>query len=340
MSTALQLPLVPSLHAMGRVVDALCRDPDIGRSRQKQLRALLGAYERAFGLGGLPPDAYDDLPSLLAYDTTRAFFDLAVKGLVRGDGKTGESESDSALRARGRCLELIAAKAGVPFELPDMPPPPDLAPVVAAPVRQLLMQHFEKQVDRQVTEPFRIRFLAMYGIVLDTASSSGSLVAQHMAHLAADLSTLRVHRPRGGRAATPPPPEEWPLSPATRQALRAYLPLRESLVAPLEHPVNHLWVSLEHNHTGHRPDGTTIQEPPGVPLRMGGIQRIFAKAAELLNEEMEDLIRRRAAGRPPEWEPMPTRLEPLRRAVALELQQREERQGDTPQLLVVRGRPS
>ncbi|MFJ8301287.1 hypothetical protein ACIQ9R_36050 [Streptomyces sp. NPDC094447] len=340
MSTALQLTLVPSLDAMGRVVDALCRDPDIGQSRQKQLRALLGAYERAFALGGLPPDAYDDLPSLLAYDTTRDFFDLAVKGLVRGDGKTGESESDSALRARGRCLELIAAKAGVaPFELPPMPPTPALAPVVTAPVRHLLLRHFQTQVDRQVTEPFRVRFLAMYGVVLDTASSSGALAAQHMAHLAADLSTLRVHRPRQGRTPSPPP-EEWPLSTPTRQALAAYLQLRTTLVEPLENPVHHLWVTLEHNHIGYREDGTAIQEPPGVTLRKGGIQRVFARAAELLNDEMEELNRKRGAGRPPEWQPMPTRLEPLRRAVALELQQREERQGDAPQLLVVRGRPS
>ncbi|MFJ4342616.1 hypothetical protein [Streptomyces sp. NPDC088915] len=339
----LQIPLVPSLHAMERTVDELCSDPGTGASRAKQLRALVGAYERAFTEGGLPPDAYDDLPSLLAFDVTRSFFELAVRGLVRGDGKKGERESDSALRVRGRCLELIAQKAGIPFELPEMPPAPNLAPVVAAPIRALLMRRFETlvdRVDRKVTEPFRLRFLAMYGIVLDTASSSGTLAAQHEAHLAADLSSMRVHRPRSGRAATPPPPEEWPLSPATRQALRDYLPVRASLVAPLQHPVKHLWVSLEHNHTGQREDGTTVQEPPGVPLLKGGIQRVFAKAAEVLNEEMEELHRERGAGLPPDWQPMPTRLEPLRRAVALELEQHEEHQGGVPQLVVLRGRAS
>ncbi|MEU3504272.1 hypothetical protein ABZ726_27210 [Streptomyces hundungensis] len=339
MATALQIPLVPSLHEMSRAVDHLCGKDTIGTSRRKQLRALVGAYERAFALGGLPPDAYDDLATLLTTEVTEAFLDLAARGLVRGDGKR-DRESDSQIRARGRCLQLIAAHAGIPFELPPMPPSPEPAPIVTAPVRSLLMRHFAHQVDREVTEPFRLRFLAMYGIVLDTASSSGTLVGQHVAHLAGDHSSIRIQRPAAGRSPVPPPPEEWPLSPATRQAIAAYLPLRKTLVEPLENPVRHLWVTLEHNHTGRDADGNPIVEPPGLPLKARGVQRVFARAAEVLNTEMEKLNEQRGApqiGEAPEWEPMPTRLEPIRRAVAAELEQREEHQGGVQQLVLLRG---
>ncbi|MGW3823387.1 hypothetical protein ACWEAF_13960 [Streptomyces sp. NPDC005071] len=100
-------------------------------------------------------------------------------------------------------------------------------------------------------------------------------------------------------------------------------------------------MSLEHN-TRRMPDGSTIQDPPGLPLQPRGVQRVFARAAEALNEEMEKLIAERNTPQTgtgvPEWSPMPTRLEPIRRSVEDELRQREEQHGGIEQVIVLRGR--
>lgn len=349
MSTAVQQPTAPSLVALRRAVDELCALPkeQMGTSRKKHLRALEGAFERALTKHGLVPDAYDDLESLLSPDSVDEFLRLAGRGLIRGDGKT-EPESDAQIRARIRAMEIVAEHTRTPFVRPPMPPAPAPAPVVPPVTRALLLEHFKGQVARSISEPFRVRFLAMYGIVLDTAASSGTLASQHVAHLARDLSTVRIQRPRQGRMAEPPPVEEWELSPATRNALNAYLPLREQLTKRYQrdreqenNAVKHLWVSLEHNNR-QMPDGTVVQEPPGMPLKARGVQRVFLRAAEALNEEMEDLLAKRNApqvgAEVPEWSPMPTRLEPLRRAVEDELRQREEAQGGVQQVIVLRGR--
>ncbi|WP_030372428.1 hypothetical protein [Streptomyces rimosus] len=349
MSTAPQQLAAPSLMALSRAVDALCQLPpeQMGASRKKHLRALEGAFYRAMEKHGLTPDAYDDLATLLGPESVNEFLRLARSGKVRGDRKTAE-ESDAQLRARIRAMEIIAQHAGVPFKRPEMPPAPELAPVVPPTSRALLLEHFQGQVNRSISEPFRVRFLAMYGIVLDTGASSGTLAKQHVAHLARDLSTVRIQRPRQGRMAEPPPMEEWELSSATRDALNAYLPLREQLTKRHQqdrqheqNAVKHLWVSLEHN-TRRLPDGTSVVEPPGMRLRPRGVQRVFFRAAEALNDEMEQLLKERNAPQAgtevPEWSPMPTRLEPLRRAVDDELRQREDEQGGVPQVIVVRGR--
>ncbi|MGA5411620.1 hypothetical protein ACPCSC_30735 [Streptomyces lavendulocolor] len=342
MSTAVQPPAAPSLAALSRAVDELCALPtdQMGASRKKHLRALQGAFERALTKHGLVPDAYDDLASLLSPESVDEFLGLAARGLIRGDGKTGP-ESDAQIRARIRAMEIVAEHTRTPFIRPEMPPAPAPAPVVPPVTRALLLEHFKGQVERSISEPFRVRFLAMYGIVLDTAASSGTLAGQYVAHLARDLSTVRIQRPRQGRMAEPPPIEEWELSSATRDALNAYLPLRDKLTKPLQHPVKHLWVSLEHN-TRRLPGGETVQDPPGLPLRPRGVQRVFLRAAEALNDEMEKLLKERGAPQTgtevPEWSPMPTRLEPLRRAVEDELRQREEARGGVQQVIVLRGR--
>ncbi|MER6230957.1 hypothetical protein ABT169_17660 [Streptomyces sp. NPDC001616] len=349
MSTAAELPTAPSLIALGRAVDELCALPreQMGSSRKKHLRALQGAFERALTAHGLVPDAYDDLTSLFSVPSVTEFLRLASEGRIRGDGKTCP-ESDAQIRARIQSMEIIAAHTRTPFTRPEMPPAPALAPVVPQVTRALLLEHFKGQVKRDISEPFRVRFLAMYGIVLDTAASSGTLAEQHVAHLARDLSTVRIQRPRQGRMAEPPPVEEWHLSAATRDALNAYLPLREQLTKRFQqdreqeqNAVKHLWVSLEHN-TRRLPDGTTVQEPPGMRLRARGVQRVFLRAAEALNSEMEELLKKHDAPQAgtavPEWSPMPTRLEPLRRAVEEELRQREEAHGAVQQVIVLRGR--
>jgi hypothetical protein len=137
--------------------------------------------------------------------------------------------------------------------------------------------------------------------------------------------------------------EEWELSPATRDALAAYLVLRDQLTKPLQNPVKHLWVSLEHNNR-RLPSGQSVQEPPGLPLKSRGVQRVFARAAVALNEEVEKLLAERNAPQVgtavSEWTPMPSRLEPLRRAVEDELRQREEGRGGVQQVIVLRGRAS
>ncbi|MBV1940844.1 hypothetical protein KUF83_30380 [Streptomyces sp. BV286] len=348
MSTAAQTPTAPSLIALSRAVDELCALPTekMGSSSKKHLRALQGAFARALKNHGLIPDAYDDLASLFSPPSVDEFLHLAVRGLIRGDGKT-IPESDSQIRARIRAMEIVAAHTGTPFAPPEKPPVPAPAPVVPPPTRALLLDHFKGQVARSISEPFRIRFLAMYGIVLDTGASSGTLAAQHVAHLARDLSTIRIQRPRQGRMAEPPPIEEWELSPATRDALNTYLLLWKELTKRYQrgreheqNAVRHLWVSLEHNNR-RLPDGTFVQEPPGMPLRPRGVQRVFFRAAEALNEEMEVLQSQRDAPQVgaavPEWKPMPTRLEPIRRAVEGELRQREESVG-VQQVIIVRGR--
>jgi hypothetical protein len=95
------------------------------------------------------------------------------------------------------------------------------------------------------------------------------------------------------------PDVEWyALREGTRVAVRRWLEVREGLVEalPLEGARTALWVTLVPGMKG----------PPGLPLGPRGIRHAYERGVTALNFVMAGSYG---------WEPLPTRMEQLRRSV-------------------------
>lgn len=208
---------------------------------------------------------------------------------------------------------------------------------------------------RGITAQDRARLLALVSVVLDTGARRGELAAMDVTDLADDLSWVRVVR-RGQNqgelpleevayrlevsvrtvrrvvagqpgthvseqlrqeilreleavAAEDPRVERYALREGTRVALRRWLTVREGLVSGvgpvtgvaggLEGGKSALWVTVFPSKAG----------PPGVRIRAQGLSQSYARGIAAVNFVM--------AGQSG-WEPLPVRMEQLRRAVDAE----------------------
>jgi hypothetical protein len=93
--------------------------------------------------------------------------------------------------------------------------------------------------------------------------------------------------------------ERYALREGTRVALRRWLAVREDLVAEVEGGRSGLWVTVFPSKAG----------PPGVRIRAQGLGQSYARGVTAINFVM--------AGQPG-WEPLPVRMEQLRRSVDVE----------------------
>jgi integrase len=238
-----------------------------------------------------------------------AYLDLAGRGELRARAVRGDGHSTQAsMRIRRDCLQLIAQAAGVPAEIPERPPMPELHRVVDPWRRSVFHHYLEQAAHRFTAGDGRIRLLAMIGVVLDTGARAGELCALQVGDLAEDLSSLRIVRRPQARSTTAPVVERVGLSGPTRSALRHWLAVREGIVAHVQGGKKALWVSVRANHAGVLDEsGGARLRPPGMPLQPRGLARAYTRAVAELNVDM--------AGQPG-WQPMPYRLEQLRRAVA------------------------
>lgn len=295
-------PPPSGLDTLARLIDALV--PEMSDARARQYRMVLGELTRATAHQDFPAGPDAPLDELLSGEAVTAYLDLAARGELRANAAhLGRPSTASTALARMRTLDPLAAAAGYQLDLGPLPRYHHRTPVPSR-QREILRRYLTRQADRRQTDPYRIRLLALVGIVLDTGAPVNSLALMQPASLLKDNRAIVVERQLQGRHGTRST-DTVPLRVGTRAAVKAWLEERERWVAPLHGESVALWVSLHPNHTGEE-DGTGARRPPGMPLQPKGIQRAYAQAIGALNGEMVG-----RAG----WTPMPTTLEELRRGV-------------------------
>jgi len=320
-------PIVPSFAELHTVVERACQPPT-SESRAKQLRWVAGELRRAFDRGDLAPSADQSLADLLAPENVAAYLRAAELGVLRRKPSAQPDKASSAsMDVREDCLGILGRTAGINVEVPDRDSPRVVNPVVAARPRSILLHHLEEQATRAGQSPPRLRILAVLGMVMDTGCRAGEACALRLSDLGPALDTVRLTRfPQRRDLSVEPEVETVALSLPTRSALQAWLRVRANLVmrdpskpsGPENSTTDFLWVSVTNNG----------QRRPGLPLQFRGLARAYVREIDELNMDM--------AGEPG-WEPMPARMEQLRRAIELECA--GEAAGDTDGVKVLRRAP-
>ncbi|MGW7398115.1 hypothetical protein ACWGH7_16640 [Streptomyces cyaneofuscatus] len=327
----------------------------VSEQRARQLWALVGMFDRAVGRPEVADGrALGSVAELFAPEVLDSVFDLAAAGELRHRAEDrGRVLPVASQRVFLDCAALLApvAAPGVGLVLPVLPQP-ELKPTVEAGALEAL---YRGMVDLAGQGPLsrdgvglsyeqRARLLAIVAIVLDAAPRSGELAALGVADLAAgevavgvrrrqqkgpaprreEIAALAEVHPETVRAVMqgrlearseatrqrvlaaveelgPPPEVEWyPLREGSRVAVRRWLEVREQVVEslPLTGSRRGLWVTLM----------ASVAGPPGVTLSPDGVRRSYAKGITALNWVM-------AGSRG--WEPLPVRMEQVRRSVSV-----------------------
>ncbi|MDI2127775.1 hypothetical protein [Yinghuangia seranimata] len=305
MTTAGRPPVLDQLDRA--LMRATSRD-GVSPARARQLRWVVGELRRALDREDFPRGARASLSDLFAAEPAERYLDLAARGELRLRAAAGAPASTVAsVRVRMDCLEILARAAKVPVVLPERPAMQELKAPVGARQRSLLHGWLEAAADRPGADAGRVRLFALVGVVLDTGARAGELCALKVADLAPDLDAVTVVRKPQARSVAPPTTERHELSDHTRAAMRRWLDVREELVQHVEGTRTALWVSVRGNHAGVLDaDGHARLRPPGMPLMPRGLARAYTRTVVQVNADM--------VGRPG-WEPLPYRLEQLRRAV-------------------------
>ncbi|WP_407916729.1 site-specific integrase [Kitasatospora sp. NE20-6] len=297
----------PSVEELNAVVERAC-EPPTGKSRAKQLRWVAGELRTALERGEIPSTAAGSLTGLLAPDTLAAYLRAAGLGLLRRKpAARPDQASPASMNVRADCLQILGARAGITVVLPDRAAQVALRPVVGARPRSILLGHLERAA-RPGRSEARSRILAIIGTVMDTGCRAGELCTMRVDDVELRRGRIRVTRlPQHRDPRAEPAIETVALSGPTRAAMSHWLAVRSRLVvrdtAKPDGPGNEttpaLWVSVS-------PSG---RSRPGMPLHFRGLARAYVREIRSLNADM--------AGEPG-WEPMPERMEQLRRAIELE----------------------
>lgn len=371
----------PSVRQLAGVVERVApRDPErwearervpgaggvwvqVSPERGRQLRMVVGMWDRAVLHESMPVRARRSVRQLFTAPALKAFWQLAVEGrLRRWEKDVGKPLPVTSQRAVRDCLRILAALVVEPgrrvrlpvVDEPELKPPVPPGQLVAL-YRELVDLAGGGPLERggmSIRAQERARLLALVSVVLDTGARVGELAAMNMADLADDLSwvvvrrrpqhadpvyeqvayRLGVSRSSVNRAmaggpgvseqlrheirreveevrAQGPRVERYALREGTRVALRRWLAVREGLVSGVG-PVtgvdggltggkSALWVTVFPSKAG----------PPGIRIRPQGLGQSYARGVAAVNWLM--------AGQPG-WEPLPVRMEQLRRAVVAE----------------------
>ena len=276
----------------------------VSAARARQLRWVAGELELALGHPALPQPVPASIQQLLSPSGVQAYLELARDGELRRRTRTGDLRAtDASMRIRADCLKLLGMAAAVIVDVPDRPGLPELHTPINAPSSSRLRDYLAARIV-PIGPPGRIRLLAVVGVVLDTGARVGEMCAMTTADLGPGLTSLRLQRKPQARTTSTPQTEVVALSTGPRTALRDWLDIRATLVAPLQGSADALWVSVRANHAG-TPD-TAVTRPPGMPLHPRGMQRAYSHGVTEANAALLGT---------PGWQPLPHRLEQLRRAV-------------------------
>jgi integrase len=298
----------PVLDPLDRALMRVTSRPDTSAARSRQLRWVAGELRRALDHETFPKAARRDLAALFSAEPMGVYFALAARGDLRARAAPGAAASTVAsIRVRMDCVEILARAAVVPVELPERPAMQELKTPVGPRQRSLLHGWLEAAADHPGADPGRVRLFALVGVVLDTGARAGELCALKVADLSPGLATVTVVRRPQARSVAPPTTEVHALNGVTQAALRHWLDVREDLIREVQGTAKSLWVSVRGNHAGVLDaDGNARHRPPGMPLMPRGLARAYTRTVVQVNADM--------VGRPG-WEPLPYRLEQLRRAI-------------------------
>lgn len=347
-------PKAPGVRELYRVIDRIIPPDADGpeKVRRRQLRMVAGMWDRAVEAEGMPAWTGKTAQQLFHPWPLSLFWPLAESGELRARPEDrGKPLPLATMRIVRDCMAILARHVvpeGRHVKLPTVPQQQLKDTVAPAGLEAL----YRTLVDRAGSGPLsrdgmglsledRTRLLAMVAVVLDCGARSVELAGMRLTDLAEGQEAIRVRRrpqkagpnraeeiaaiaevdPSSVRAVLwgalhqvseatrqrilaaveelgPAPEEEWYLlRPGTRLALARWLEVREDLVAGLDGGKQALWVTLV----------ASLSGPPGVSITGKGLREAYARGMTALNWVM--------AGQPG-WEPMPVRLEQLRRSVA------------------------
>lgn len=299
---------ITALEQLDRALLSVTSRDETSSARARQLRWVAGELRRAIVRDGFPAEARASLAALFAAEPMSVYLDLAKRGDLRTRTTAGNTVSTVAsIRVRMDCLEILARAGKVPVFLPERPAMQELKTPVGARQRSLLQGWLEAAADRPGADAGRVRLFALVGTVLDTGARAGELCALKIGDLGPDLDTVTVVRKPQARSVAPPTTEVHELTAPTRAALKHWLDVREELVREVHGTAKALWVSVRGNHAGVLDaEGHARLRPAGMPLMPRGLARAYTRTVVQVNADM--------VGQPG-WEPLPYRLEQLRRAV-------------------------
>ncbi|WP_405187321.1 hypothetical protein OG582_40330 (plasmid) [Streptomyces anulatus] len=295
-----------SVRQLAAVVDGMAGTVSEGRVRQ--LRMVVGMFDRAVGREEMPGRASRSAEQLFTSVALGSFWDLAVDGELRARGRDmGVRLPLATQQVVLACLRLLADRVvpGREVRLPVLPAPAPRATTSrdqeAAVFRFMVDLAGQAPVgwggqSKEVNRLYRLRLLALTAVVLDTRSRAGELARMRVQDLGEGWASVRVVRHQQNGAHLEPVEVVLPLGQEARVALGRWLEARAGLVSGVEGTRDALWVSVAASNRG---------ELPGVPLRAQWIGSSYARGVRWLNGVM--------AGRVG-WEPLPDRLEGLRRA--------------------------
>ncbi|KUF17467.1 hypothetical protein AT728_16215 [Streptomyces silvensis] len=272
------------------------------KSVASHVRWVEGTLRRALKDEGFRTRYGKSLRDLLGPGAT-ALCQMTDDGQLRArELKTPTKGVTASQRRRASILRRLAAAAGVPSGAISYPKP-KLKATMPAWARSALHDGLKKEVERKPGAPGRARLLVIISLVLDTEARSGELCSIGLAHLAPDLSMVKIRRNPQAITSSVYTTEVWPVSPITQAALSNWLPIRGLLVEDLQGERSALLVVLHGNRTF---NGQGAYKK-GMPLQVRGLIDSYRTHVKELKDEVTS---RGGQG----WE-LPQGLEQLRRGV-------------------------
>ena len=311
---------MPSIRALDAVVHDLLRGLTEEKAEATRRHLAWVLQEMTLWVTGreVPEHATTSLAGILRRDSVTHYLDTASEGSLRTlAAAVPEQDYVNTTRARIKALGLIRARAveawGVDEkELGKIPtyPDPDQARPTPTPHQQNIADDRSQAIaDSYPDNSSWVRGRALWRMLLATKGRSGELQAQTIWDLAPTLGWVRLVRAPQGPSPAAGTVELWPLSRDDQTAVRAWLGLRNILVAQLQGSSQALWVSVRANHvTG--PDGISQPRRAGMPLMDKGLRLAYGEFARHINQTTEQQ---------PGWEPIPRTMEQLRRSLDAEV---------------------
>ncbi|MFE4658241.1 hypothetical protein ACFRFJ_16350 [Streptomyces hydrogenans] len=312
--------VLEELPELQEAVDAVCeRAPS--DARRRQIRAHARELVRALHHPEHPLTVADGMAGILGRDSLLQYERLALVGELRDRGEKRPTSEATAM-VRSGVMVLLQRELGLEvFHLRQLEELPGKQPVDVVSRERLRasLQTLSDLVGRRThwtidgglltgEHPLWVRMLAMASVVLDTGSRVGELCALRLEDLSPTLEEVRItRRPQNRRPDAPVSVEVYRLRRATRAALKHWLRVRRLLMTEVTGGADWLWVSVRGNHGGVVAPGVEPEyRPAGTALQPRGVARSYTNTVARVNDAL--------AGTE-DWEPLPTRMEQLRRGV-------------------------
>lgn len=313
--------VLEELPELQEAVDAVCEKAP-SDARRRQIRAHARELVRALKHPEHPLTVADDLADVLDRESLQKYERLALVGELRDRGEKRPTSEATAM-VRSGVMVLLQRELGLEVhhlrQLEQLPGKEPVDVVRRERLRvslQTLSDVIGKgtgwSVERGLLTgdyPLRVRMLAMASVVLDTGARVGELCALRLEDLSPSLEEIRVRRrPQNARPDTPVAVEVYPLRRATRAALKRWFLVRRLLMTEVTGGADWLWVSVRGNHGGVVAEDVEPEyRPAGTALQPRGVARSYTRTVTKVNIDL--------AGTEG-WEPLPVRMEQLRRGVA------------------------